>query len=133
MAYNAARLIELINALEKINEILNDEKLISDKVRTQVYERKGIGVGIVEAPRGILIHHYETNDEGIIINANVITPTTQNAPVIEADLTSMAEVQLNDLISENKEQALWRLETLVRSYDPCISCATHFIEIKYEK
>ncbi|MBS7655887.1 Ni/Fe hydrogenase subunit alpha [Candidatus Bathyarchaeota archaeon] len=133
MAYNAARLVELINALEKINEILNDENLTSDKVRTQVYERKGIGVGIVEAPRGILIHHYETNDDGIIVNANVITPTTQNAPVIETDLKSMAEAQLVELTSSNKEQALWRLETLVRSYDPCISCATHFIEVKHEK
>ncbi|MEM3476208.1 MAG: Ni/Fe hydrogenase subunit alpha [Candidatus Bathyarchaeia archaeon] len=133
MAYNAARVVELINALEKIYEILNNEKLISDKVRIQVDERKGVGVGIVEAPRGILIHHYETNEEGIIVNANVITPTTQNAPVIEIDLKSMAEMQLTELISENKEQALWRLETLVRSYDPCISCATHFIEVKHEK
>ncbi|MEM3393225.1 MAG: Ni/Fe hydrogenase subunit alpha [Candidatus Bathyarchaeia archaeon] len=133
MAYNAARVVELINALEKIYEILNNEKLISDKVRIQVDERKGVGVGIVEAPRGILIHHYETNEEGIIVNANVITPTTQNAPVIEIDLKSMAEIQLTELISENKEQALWRLETLVRSYDPCISCATHFIEVKHEK
>jgi len=133
MAYNAARLVELINALEKIHEILNDENLTSDKVKTQVYERKGAGVGIVEAPRGILIHHYETNDDGIIVNANVITPTTQNAPVIETDLKSMAEAQINELISSNKKQALWRLETLVRSYDPCISCATHFIKVKHEK
>ena len=73
MAYNAARMIEVVNAIESIQELLNNEKITSENVRVPVKEKAGVGVGIVEAPRGVLIHNYQTNNDGIIVNANVLS------------------------------------------------------------
>ncbi len=131
-AYNMARVIELINAVESIQKLLNQEKVTSTNVRDPVKERKGTGVGIVEAPRGILIHNYQTNNDGIITNANVISPTTQNAPSIERDLQKMAEQNLEELIRPENHESQWKMETLVRAYDPCISCATHLVKVIHE-
>jgi len=132
MAYNAARMLEVVNAIESIQELLNNEKITSENVRVPVKEKAGVGVGIVEAPRGVLIHNYQTNNDGIIVNANVISPTTHNAPSIEANVQALAEHQLEELLKQKNEDALWKLETLIRAYDPCISCATHLVKIVKE-
>lgn len=131
MAYNFSRLVELINCLEQLVALLESEKAFSSKVRGEVVAREGEGVGLVEAPRGILIHHYKTNGEGLITYANIIPPTTHNAPIIEDNLRELAQSELNDLI-EGREDAKWRLEVMVRAYDPCISCATHLVRIVRE-
>ena len=132
MAYNMARVIEIVNAIESVQELLNHENITSTDIRRPVKEKKGIGVGIVEAPRGVLIHNYRTNSDGIITDANVISPTTQNAPSIEADLQKMAEQNLEKLIQPENRESLWQMETLVRAYDPCISCATHLVRVVRE-
>jgi len=132
MAYNMARMVEAVSAIEEIKHLLSEEKITSENVRVEAKEKKGVGVGIVEAPRGVLIHHYETDDAGLITSANVIPPTTQNSPTIEIDIRDLAEQQLKKLVGAAPREALWKIETLVRAYDPCISCATHMVEIVKE-
>lgn len=128
-AINLARIIELVASVEELIALLSNKKISEGQVRVSVETRAGEGVGIVEAPRGTLIHHYKINDKGLITQANFIVPTTENNPVIEQDLTRYAEKSVTKLYNGDAD-ALWRLEALIRAYDPCISCATHMIKIK---
>src|SRR5690606_21860740 len=91
-----------------------------------VTPRAGTGYGCTEAPRGILYHRYTIDDEGFILNAQIVPPTSQNQKMIEDDLWHFAEAAL-DLPAD---QLRWRCEQAVRNYDPCISCSTHFIRLE---
>ena len=133
MAYNAARFVEDVQSVEASKQILEDGGFNKGPIRVEVKEKAGDGVGVVEAPRGTLIHHYQTDENGIIRKANVITPTAINAPSIEDDLRSIAEKSLEAILGSGREEVFWRMEVLTRTYDPCISCATHTIEIVLEK
>ena len=86
----------------------------------------GIGVGVIEAPRGTLYHQLEIRDNKIV-RAEVIVPTGQNQISIEKNLVRLVEKNLN----LSKKQLSFEIEKLVRAYDPCISCATHFIKIHW--
>ncbi|MHC1563877.1 MAG: Ni/Fe hydrogenase subunit alpha [Candidatus Hecatellaceae archaeon] len=133
MAYNAARFVELAYAVEASKRMLEEARFTRGPIRTEVKEKAGEGVGVVEAPRGVLVHHYKTDAQGIIRLANVITPTAFNAPSIEQDLTVIAENSLQSILGEGREETFWRMEVLTRAYDPCISCATHTIKIVVEE
>ena len=111
--YNYARLVEIVYCLEKSIEIL--ENLRGGEIRCHVKPKGGRGVGVVEAPRGTLIHDYEFNERGLIMKVNIITPTTMNNPAIDIDLNTIYK-SLRDPT---------RLEKIVRMYDPCLSCSTH--------
>ena len=87
--------------------------------------RAGVGHGCTEAPRGILYHRYEIGDDGTIRDAKIVPPTSQNQKAIEQDLWGYVEKRL----SLSNEQLTWECEQLIRSYDPCISCATHFLKL----
>jgi sulfhydrogenase subunit alpha len=88
--------------------------------------RAGVGYGCTEVPRGILYHRYELDDEGTILSAKIVPPTSQNQRTIEEDLRGVAErsLELPD------EQLHARCEQTIRNYDPCISCATHFLGLE---
>ena len=91
-----------------------------------VAPRAGTGYGVSEAPRGVLYHRYELDDDGIIRSARIVPPTSQNQRAIEADLKDFAAPRLGapaDRLTRECEQA-------VRNYDPCISCATHFLDVR---
>jgi coenzyme F420-reducing hydrogenase alpha subunit len=88
----------------------------------------GEGHGVSEAPRGLLYHHYVVDDNGMILHARIVPPTSQNLARIEADLWKLAP----QVIGMPQEEATLACEHLVRSYDPCISCATHFLKLKIE-
>jgi len=133
MAYNLARAIELVNAAELTIELLQDNELTKGKARVDVAAKEGVGVGIVEAPRGTLIHHYETDAQGRIKRVNVIVPTGQNAPSIEKAVFEMAQKVIPQMENIGKDRALWMLENVVRAYDPCLSCSVHMVEIVNEK
>lgn len=133
MAYNAARFIELVYAIEASKRMLEEAKFNKGPIRVEAKEKAGEGVGIVEAPRGVLVHHYRTDEQGIIRMANVITPTAFNAPSIERDLATVAENTLQSILGDQKEEIFWRMEVLTRAYDPCISCATHSLKIVLEE
>ncbi len=132
MAYNAARFVELVYAVEASKQMLEEDKF-AGPTRVEVKEKAGEGIGVVEAPRGVLIHHYKTDDNGIIRLANVITPTAFNAPSIEQDLTVIAENALQRITGDERGEIFWRMEVLTRAYDPCISCATHTLKIIVEE
>ena len=95
----------------------------------EVPARAGAGTGGSEAPRGLLLHRYEIDAEGIIRAARLVPPTSQNQLSIEADLRRVVEdgLQLPD------PELTWRCEQAVRNYDPCISCAAHFLEVSVER
>jgi coenzyme F420-reducing hydrogenase alpha subunit len=94
-----------------------------------ILTRAGKGAAATEAPRGLLWHEYETNDEGLITAARIIPPTSQNQPQIEADLRALAE-RLSNL---DDEALCLRCEHLIRNYDPCISCSVHFLKLHVER
>jgi sulfhydrogenase subunit alpha len=90
--------------------------------------RAGVGYGCTEAPRGILYHRYRINDQGLIEDARIVPPTSQNQKSIEGDLVSFATQNL-DL---PKDRLTWQCEQVIRNYDPCISCATHCLKLEIE-
>jgi coenzyme F420-reducing hydrogenase alpha subunit len=89
----------------------------------------GIGYACTEAPRGMLYHRYELDDDGTILTARIVPPTSQNQPSIEADLANCITGWL-DLPEETLRH---RCEQTVRNYDPCISCATHFLRVEVDR
>jgi sulfhydrogenase subunit alpha len=91
--------------------------------------RAGIGYGCTEAPRGMLYHRYQIDADGTILDAKIVPPTSQNQKRIEQDLHEFVQQHL-DLTSEN---LAWRCEQAIRNYDPCISCATHFLDMRVER
>ncbi|MBU2609928.1 MAG: nickel-dependent hydrogenase large subunit [Chloroflexi bacterium] len=91
--------------------------------------KAGEGAGATEAPRGLLYHRYQIDAQGRVRFAKIVPPTAQNLPRIEADLFALAP----SLIPMPQEAATLTAEHLVRAYDPCISCATHFLKLKIEE
>ena len=130
-AYNLARTVEFAAALEEVIEGLSDLSITSDNTRVPVKAKAGVGVGIVEAPRGILLHNYTTDKKGIITNVNIIAPTTFNHPNIENNLRNWAANNAEKISNEaTRDESLWSLEKIVRAYDPCLSCSVHMVELK---
>ncbi len=122
-AYHWARAIELLNAAEKIVELANDPEITSPEVRRHDFNMTGEGVGIVEAPRGTLIHHYQTDDQGIVTNANLIVATTHNKGPINLAIRKAAKHFIKD--GKVDEAILNYVEMAFRPYDLCLACATH--------
>lgn len=130
-AYNLARTVEFVAALEEVIEGLSDVSITSDNTRVPVKAKAGVGVAIVEAPRGILLHNYTTDNKGIIKYVNIIAPTTFNHPNIENNLRNWAAQNADKITNEaTRDESLWSLEKIVRAYDPCLSCSVHMVEVK---
>lgn len=128
---NTAQLVETVHCVENSLELI-DELLTRGVQLEPLVERtkSGTGVGVVDVPRGILFHEYTIDDDGIITGANLIIPTGQNLANIEADIREYVPQLLEQGLG--KEEITLQLEMLVRAYDPCISCATHFLEVNLE-
>jgi len=126
LAYNLARYVEFIASCERAVKLLSDSGITGTDVRTpavEVVNRRG--VGIIEAPRGTLIHDYIVNDAGIIERCNLIVATCQNNYAIDRGVEDVARrVVKNGALSNG---AANQIEMVIRAYDPCISCATHAI------
>ncbi len=126
---NIAQVVECVFAVEKsigiIDELLATE-LVTEKANIEI--KAGSGVGSVEVPRGILFHEYEYDNEGICKKANCVIPTNLNHNNIQLDF----EKYVKENISLGSEKLGFDLEMLVRAYDPCISCSTHFLNIKFK-
>ena len=91
--------------------------------------KAGEGHGATEAPRGMLYHRYRVDDQGYILDAQIAPPTAQNQMSMEMDLKRVLEESLD--LPDDKLQ--WRLEHTIRNYDPCISCATHFLKVEIDR
>ncbi len=123
-----ARSIETLYACEEALRIIETVEFPKES-RVKITPRKGVGYGCTEAPRGICWHKYTLDDEGLIQFAKIVPPTAQNQKTIEEDLHDFV-VDHKDL---PKDQLTWQCEQAVRNYDPCISCATHFLKVEIDK
>jgi F420-non-reducing hydrogenase large subunit len=124
LAYHWARVIELINAAEKALELARDPEVTDPNIRTIPTEVPTEGVGVVEAPRGTLFHHYATDERGLLQKVNLIVGTTNNNAAINLSIKKAAK----DLIEGNgklSDGVLNMVEMAFRAYDPCMGCATH--------
>lgn len=122
---NFCQAVENVHEVDRVIEILTnmtpkDEKPVKVKLRSSR------GISVVEAPRGILFHDYTFDKSGKLTKANIITPTQQNLLNIEDDI----KAYLPSILNLKKEKIILELEKLIRSYDPCISCSTHFLKVK---
>ena len=126
LLYNYARLIELLYSAEKAVEMLKDPEITSTDIRVPVTPRAARGVGAVEAPRGTLIHDYETDENGLITNVNLIVGTTHNNAPINMSVKQTAKALIKD--GKYDQGILNTVEMAIRAYDPCLSCATHKLD-----
>jgi F420-non-reducing hydrogenase large subunit len=123
LATHWARVIEMVYAAERMKELSEDPELYSPNIRNLPTAVPDVGIGVVEAPRGTLIHHYETDERGVIKKANLIVATQNNAARIALSIDKAAR----SLIKKGKvdDGILNMVEMAFRAYDPCHACATH--------
>ena len=123
--YHQARLIEMLHAVEKIEELLGDPEILDAHVRVEAGRNNAVGIGCCEAPRGTLFHHYEVDEDGLIRKANLLIATSQN----NLAMNKTVEQTARHFVSPNRlsEGMLNRVEAAIRCYDPCLSCSTHAI------
>ncbi|MBW8017250.1 MAG: Ni/Fe hydrogenase subunit alpha [Planctomycetes bacterium] len=125
---NVAQLAEAAHVVEKSIELIDE--LLADGVKPEevkVTPKAGKGYAAVEAPRGILFHHYEFNKDGICQGANLCIPTNQNHANIQLDF----EAFVPQFMDQGEDRLRQGLEMLVRAYDPCVSCSTHFLDVQF--
>ena len=124
LAFHWARLIELLQSAELVQRLAHDERLTSDDIRTLPTGTPREGVGTVEAPRGLLTHHYITDENGIVEKANLIVGTTYQYPAIQLSVATAARALIRPGV-ELTEPVMNGIEMAFRAYDPCFGCATH--------
>ncbi len=123
LATHWARVIEMIYAAERMRELVNDPEITSAELRVLPTATPKVGIGVVEAPRGTLIHHYETDEQGLIRKANLIVATQNNAARIAMSVDKAARGLIHD--GQVSEGLLNMVEMAFRAYDPCHGCGTH--------
>jgi NAD-reducing hydrogenase large subunit len=123
--YHYARLIEILFCLEGVKEILEDPGILSDRVSAKAFVNNDEGVGVAEAPRGTLIHHYAVDPQGMILWANMIIATEHNNLAYNKAVTQVAKKYVKG--KNLQEGMLNRVEAVIRAFDPCLSCATHAV------
>jgi NAD-reducing hydrogenase large subunit len=121
--YHYARLIEIIHALERMEMLLHEPGILDEHVRAKAGVNSLEGVGMIEAPRGTLIHHYKVNEQGAIVWANLIVATGHNILAMNRSIQQVSEHFVNG--NHLEEGMLNRVSAVVRAYDPCLSCSTH--------
>lgn len=122
MAYHWARMIEVLHSAEKIRDLLNDTDLQGEDLVVKG-DRRPEGVGLIEAPRGTLFHHYRVNENDQVTMCNLIVSTTSNNIPMNLAVEGVAKKYLSG--TEITEGLLNHVEVAIRAYDPCLSCATH--------
>ena len=122
------RAVEILYACDEALSIIERYEQ-PDRPALEVLPRRAVGHGATEAPRGMLYHRYGIDDEGLITDARIVPPTSQNQLSIEEDLRAVVEryAELPD------EELRLRCEQAIRNHDPCISCATHFLELTVDR
>lgn len=123
LANHWARLIEVLYVTERMNELADDPEICDTNVRTLPLKNRGEGVGVVEAPRGTLIHHYKVDERGLVTSANLIVATQNNAARINLSVDKAARALIHR--GNVSDGILNQIEMAFRAYDPCNGCATH--------
>jgi coenzyme F420-reducing hydrogenase alpha subunit len=122
------RSVEIVYAFDEALRIIEEYEK-PEQPAVEIHPRAATGYACTEVPRGILYHRYRIDDEGLILDAKIIPPTSQNQKIIENDLYRYVE-QAIDL---PEDVLTWQCEQAIRNYDPCISCATHFLKLHIER
>ncbi len=123
--YHYARLIEILGAIERIGQMVEDADLLGSHLRADAGINNLEGVGASEAPRGTLLHHYHVSEEGLIRGVNLIIATGQNNLAMNRTVAQIARHYIQATTGEIPEPMLNRVEAGIRCYDPCLSCSTH--------
>ncbi len=121
--YHYARLIDTLNAVEKIEQILHAPDILSKHVKATAGINRNEGIGVSEAPRGTLMHHYKVDDDGLVEWANLVIATGHNNMAMNRSVLQVARHHVKG--DEIQEPMLNRVEAVIRCYDPCLSCSTH--------
>jgi len=123
--YHHARLVEIIYGIEEMTRLLNLPITVDSHVRARARPNRSEGVGVAEAPRGTLIHHYRIDDNGLVTWGNLVIATGHNNLAMNRGILQAAQHFVDG--NKIKEGALNRVEAVIRCYDPCLSCATHAV------
>jgi NAD-reducing hydrogenase large subunit len=123
--YHYARLVEILAAIEAIEQLVDDPDVVSSRVRAQAGINNLEGIGVSEAPRGTLFHHYKVDENGLIQKVNLIIATGQNNLAMNKTVTQIAQHYIQG--EEIPEAMLNRVEAGIRAFDPCLSCSTHAV------
>jgi NAD-reducing hydrogenase large subunit len=121
--YHYARLVEIIYALEQMERLLKDPQILDARVRARARSNRYEGIGVAEAPRGTLMHHYRIDDTGLITWVNLIIATGHNNLAMNQGIRQVADAYVDG--NNLKEGMLNRVEAVIRCFDPCLSCASH--------
>jgi NAD-reducing hydrogenase large subunit len=121
--YHQARLIEILHAIERIERLLNEPDILSKDVKAVAEPNRPEGIGVAEAPRGTLIHHYKVGENGLITWANLIVATGHNNLAMNRGVLQVARRYVDG--QKLNEGMLNRVEAVIRAFDPCLSCSTH--------
>jgi sulfhydrogenase subunit alpha len=124
---NLAQAIELVHSIEHAIRICKELK-VREEGPVSYSVHAGHGIAAIEVPRGILWHEYEWDENGVITRANIITPTAQNLRSMQDDIRTY----LPSVLNLEKEKIVLEIEKLIRCYDPCFSCSTHFLEVEWK-
>ena len=125
--YHLARLIEMLHAVERIEELIDDPFILSQHTMAKAQVNRTEGVGSCEAPRGTLFHHYFIDEDGLMQKANLLIATSQNHQAMNLAVEQTARRFLKEGDTVPSEGALNRIEAAIRCFDPCLSCSTHAI------
>lgn len=126
---NLAQAIEIVHSIDESIDLLEQNTFVKEPPVKKEF-REAEGIGVIEAPRGLLYHRIKIDAEGHVIDGEVIVPTGQNQISIEQDAGRLVQQMLDDGI-DDKEAITWELEKVIRAYDPCMSCAAHFLKVKW--
>jgi NAD-reducing hydrogenase large subunit len=118
-----ARLIEILYGIERIEQLLNEPDILDRNVRAIAKPSRSEGIGVSEAPRGTLIHHYKIDENGLITWVNMIIATGHNNLAMNRSVKQVAQHYVKS--AHLQEGMLNRVEAVIRTYDPCLSCSTH--------
>jgi sulfhydrogenase subunit alpha len=127
----AAQVVEMVHSVENAIQI-TDELLargVKPEAPVEVEVKASEGVGSCDVPRGILFHNYKIGDDGLVAGANCVIPTAQNYANMEADMRALVP----QILDRPEPEITLMMEMLIRAYDPCISCSTHFLDVKFVK
>jgi sulfhydrogenase subunit alpha len=122
------RAVEILYAVEEALRIIQAYEK-PERPAVPLEPRAAVACGASEAPRGLLYHRYRLDENGVILEAKIVPPTSQNQGTVEEDLRQFVAPRVN----LPEDQLTWQCEQMVRNYDPCISCATHFLKVKVER
>ena len=125
LLFHWARMIEMLHAAELARDLLDDPDILGTHLMADKGDRREEAVGVIEAPRGTLFHHYRVNEDDLVTYCNLIVSTTNNTQAMNESIRSVATQHLNG--HEITEGLLNHIEIAIRAYDPCLSCATHAI------